>query len=167
VKQIKKLSALLAGVVALGLLLSASTALAASVIVDANSYVTQIQNLEVADDVEGVTIYNVDFLYDTASNLYKINGFDFQSEENAVVAKLAVEAALNSASPIPIGASPVGNTQFFIGLEVEQSTFVAGIGSEFISGLWDDCETECVAGTGTGKANENYTFAIFTVVGGP
>ena len=54
-KQIKKRSALAVGVVALGLLLSASTVLAENVIVNDQGYVTKIENLKVFDDFVGST----------------------------------------------------------------------------------------------------------------
>ena len=162
-KQIKKLPALAAGAVALVLVLGAGTAVAEpQVKVDKNGYVTKITKLKVIDDVGDTTKYTVKFKYDTAANLYKKNGFDFKSEENALIALIAAQEALNNTSPVPKKASSVGNKQFFIGLEVEQNTFVAGIGAEFISGVWDDCEENCKAGVGSGKANENYTWATFT-----
>ena len=82
-KQIKKRSALGVCIVALGLLLGASTVLAEKVIVDDKGYVTKINNLKVIDDLGKTVKYNVKFKYDTAANLYKKNGFDFKGEEDA------------------------------------------------------------------------------------
>ena len=160
-KQIKKLSALAAGAVALVLLLGAGTAFAESVKVNGKGYVTKIKNLKVHQRNGSVKKYDVTFKYDSASDVYKDRGFDFSNEENALRALIAVQDALNNANPIPKRASSVGNKQFFIGVEVERNTFVAGVGAEFLSGIWDDCEKDCFAGTATGKANENFTWAKF------
>jgi hypothetical protein len=165
-KQIKKRSALAVGAVALGLLLSASTVLAEAVKVDGKGYVTGINNLKVIDDLGKTTKYNVKFKYDTAANLYKKNGFDFNGEDDAFFALGAVQKSLNKWSPTPKKAGSMGTKQFFIGVEEEQNTFVVGIGAEYFSGpkTWDDCKAECFLATATGKSNENYTWAIFTKV---
>jgi hypothetical protein len=63
-KQQRKLSVLAAVAVAMGLLLGASTAQAADVFLDGDT-VTRIENLEVFDDQGGVTVYDVDFRFDT------------------------------------------------------------------------------------------------------
>jgi hypothetical protein len=161
-KQIKKRSALGVCIVALGLLLGASTVLAEAVKVNDKGYVTKINNLKVIDDVGNTTKYNVKFKYDSGANIYKKNGFDFKNEEDAFFALIAVQKSLNKADPTPKKAGPVGTKQFFIGVEEEANTFIAGIGAEFLSGIWDDCVTDCFLATATGKSNENYTWAIFT-----
>ena len=164
--QIKKRSALGVCIIALGLLLGASTVLAEKVVVDGKGYVTKINNLKVKDDLGVTTIYNVKFKYDTAANRYKKNGFDFKGEDDAFFALGAVQKSLNKWSPTPKKAGSMGTKQFFIGVEVEKQTFVVGIGAEFFSGpgAWDDCKTDCFLATATGKSNENYTWAKFTKV---
>jgi hypothetical protein len=164
-KQIKKRSTLAVGAVALGLLLSAGTVLAEAVKVNDKGYVTGINNLKVIDDLGKTTKYNVKFKYDTAANLYKNKGFDFQGEDEAFFALGAVQKSLNNWSPTPPKAGPMGSKQFFIGVEEERNTFVVGIGAEKFNGpIWDDCKTDCFLATATGKSNENYTWAIFTKV---
>ena len=104
------------------------------------------------------------FKYDTGAKIYGQKGFNFKSEENAVLGLVAAQKSLNKVKPIPKRAGPVGSKQFFIGIEEERNTFIVGIGAEFLSGIWDDCETDCFAATATGKSNENYTWAVFTPV---
>jgi hypothetical protein len=162
-KQIKKRSALGVCVVALGLLLSTSTVLAEKVKVNDKGFVTAIDNLNVTYNGK-TTKYNVKFKYDTAATLYKDTGFNFNQEEGAFAALISVQKSLNKADPTPKKAGPVGTRQFFIGVEEERNTFVVGVGAEIFSGTWDDCETDCIASTGTGKSNENYTWAIFKKV---
>jgi hypothetical protein len=163
-KQIKKSSALAVGVVAVGLLLSASTVLAETVKVNSKGYVTAINSLNVQQQNGKNKKYNVKFKYDTAANIYGKKGFNFANEGNAFFGLIAAQNSLNRVNPIPKKAGPVGSRQFFIGIEEERNTFVVGIGAEVLSGIWDDCETDCFAAAATGKSNENYTWAVFTPV---
>jgi hypothetical protein len=164
-KQIKKRSALGVAIVALSLLLGASTVLAEKVVVNGKGYVTKINNLKVINDLGKTVKYNVKFLYDTAANLYKENGFDFNGEDDAFFALGAVQKSLNNWSPTPPKAGPMGSKQFFIGVEEDRNTFVVGIGAEKFNGPhWGRCKTDCFLATATGKSNENYTWAIFTKV---
>jgi hypothetical protein len=161
--KIKRLSALAEGAVALGLLLGASTALAEPTVILNGNNVIGIENLPVADQVGVFTVYDVEFKYDTAVNVYSSSGFNFITEEDAFSALISAQEALNNNMPIPLGASEVGTDQFFIGVEVEQNIFVGAVGAEYISGVWDDCESACIASAAVGKANDPYTWAFFTL----
>jgi hypothetical protein len=72
-KTIKSLQVLLTtGALALALLLGANTVQAATVILDGDN-VLRIENLSVTDQSEEVTVYNVDFLHDSALSVYGQN----------------------------------------------------------------------------------------------
>ena len=57
---------------------------------------------------------------------------------------LSVLEALNTEVPIPPGAGPSGGSQFWIAAEFDD-TFYAVVGGEAIGGLWDQCQTDCIA----------------------
>jgi hypothetical protein len=162
-KQIKKLSALVVSVVAVGLLLGAGTAMAAEFKYE-NGCIKKINRLKVSNRHGEIKKYDVKFKYDTAVNVYTDRGFDFSNEENAILALKDTRDALNNQSPIPKGASSVCNKQFFIGVEVEENVLVGGVGEEYIKNQerWKKCQTDCSAGAAFGKANEAYTWAIYT-----
>ena len=67
-KTTKKVSALAAGAVAMGLFLGASTVQATTVILDGNS-VVGIEDLAVTNQFSEVTIFDVEFLTTTAAAL--------------------------------------------------------------------------------------------------
>ena len=146
----RKLTVFLATiVVALGLLLGASTAQAADVITDDSGNVIRIENLEVTDEnTKETTVYNVYFLYDTAVNVYE-SGFDFPDDETIILAREAVNIALNLSVPIPQRAGPQSDTQFFIGNKVEAG-FVVALGGENIAGFWETCQKGCISPLGLG-----------------
>ena len=164
-KQIKKLSALVVGVVAVGLLLGAGTATAAEFKYE-KGCIKKILNLKIVNRNGETKKYDVKFKYDTAVNVYTDRGFDFGNEENAILALKDTRQALNNENPIPKGASSVCNKQFFVGVEVEQNVFVGGVGEEYIKNeeKWKKCQTDCTAGAAFGKANEAYTWAIYNKV---
>jgi len=90
-------------VVTMSLLLGASAAQAATVETDDDGNVTKILNLEVFDPPADIIVYNVEFVYDTAYNVYA-TGFDFPISADALAAVLAVRDALNGEVPVPPGA---------------------------------------------------------------
>lgn len=161
--KIKRLLGLAEGAVALGLLLGTSMALAEPTVILEGNNVVGIENLPVPDRVGVITVYDVEFRYDTAANVYSLTGFNFRTEADALLGLIAAQEALNSNIPIPLGASPVGTKQFFIGTEVEQNIFILGVGAENISGIWDDCETDCLASAAVGLADASTTYAVFTL----
>jgi hypothetical protein len=164
-----KLTVLLAAVVvATGLLLGTSTAQAVNVILDENDNVIRIENLPVIiEDTEEITYYNVDFVYDTAINVYPLGDFDFPDDETIFFAQEAVTDALNLYDPIPLGAGPQGSDQFFIGNKVEDG-IVVSVGGQFIRGVWNQCKREggdkkCIAGVAIMLPTDLLTWADFTV----
>ena len=151
--------------IALSLLLGSITAQAARVILEGTK-VIRIENLEVFDDQGGPMTYDVDFVYDRGVDVYGSNfAFDFRDEEEALSALIAVVEELNRTNPRPDKAGPAGKDQFFIGVEVENQSFIAAVGGEFIGGVWNECERDCVAGTAVLKATVTATWADFSPAG--
>jgi hypothetical protein len=158
-------SALGAGALLISLLLGVSMAQAADVILDGNN-VIRIENLEVFDDQGGPTVYDVQFVFNTARNVYGSNlDFPFGQEEQAFNALEQVTDALNANNPTPVGAGPNGTDQFFIGVE-EDDGFIAAVGGENIAGIWDQCKIDCLVGTAVIKADKSVTYAKFSPDGG-
>ena len=140
-RQIKKLSALAAGAVTIGLLMGVSTAQAVTFDLDGSNNVIRINNLELNLDDDALDgLYNVEFINDTGLNVYgSVDGpFDFPLAEDAVTVAIQLNNALNLNNPVPTGASSAGSNQFFIP-GIEYFGFWAGFGSEYQlqSGLWD------------------------------
>ena len=161
-------------VITMGLLLGTSTAQAATVILDDDDNVIRIENLPVFDETTEETIfYNVDFVYDTGTNVYgNPPVFDFTSPEDDETILLALEAvtdALNANNPTPLGAGPESTNDFFIGNTVEDG-FVVALGGENIAGVWNQCDktaslddVECLAGVAILFPGDSFTYADFTV----
>jgi hypothetical protein len=163
VRNYKLGKALAAGALATGLLLGASTAQAAQVILDGNN-VIGIDNLELDFDQDSKDgFYDVAFINDTGSNLFG-SGFDFDNPEDAGAAIIQVNNALNLNNPVPTGASSVGADQFFIPA-LERFGFWGAFGSEFFSpgGVpgWDACEVDCLSGVTILNPSDAYTYATF------
>ena len=160
--------------VALIFLLGAGAAQAATVnVVDGN--VISIRNLVVEDGIGDPTLYNVDFVSDTALSVYGDNLiFDFAIDSNAAMARDAVDLALNTdVSPVPVGASEQGTDQYFIGFDEENDQVVA-MGGEFFPDRtpaeWDFCTADpCLISSGVAGlfSNFTHTYAKFTVVPEP
>ena len=167
--KFKRTFFLTAVVVSMGLLLGAGATSATEVEIDENGNAIRITNLEVTDETTGETsIYNVNFVYDRATRVYAF-GFDFPDDETIILAREAVNNALNNTVPIPQRAGPHRDRQFFIGNKVEASSVVA-LGGENILGVWETCETDCISPLGLGgvavlKPNARYTYADFTLTG--
>ncbi len=159
-----KLTVLLATfVVTMGLLLGTSTAQVATVILDDDDNVIGIENLRVVTEIGEKTIfYNVDFVYDTALNVYATGKFDFPFAADAAPVLLAVTDALNANDPRPLGAGPQSTNDFFIGNKVEDGLVVT-FGGEIIEGVWNQCQTRCLSGVAELPPNLPFTYADFTV----
>jgi len=85
--------------------LTASTIQAQRGILDGNASIG-IDNLEVFDDQGGVTVYDVDFGFKTARNVYGANldGFPFtggNADEDAFAALVAIGNVLDANVPVP------------------------------------------------------------------
>jgi hypothetical protein len=161
-------------VVTMGLLLGTSAAQATEVILDGDGNVLQILDLPI-DDGGKTTVYDVDFIYDTAEVVYGPDlEFDFPPPgELILVARTAVNHALNNHDPTPVGAGPQGTIDYFIG-NVEQLNIVVAAGGELIEGVWGRCKgDQCISigesniGFAIVGPNEMVTFADFTEVTGP
>ena len=117
-KLIKFKAALATGVIVVGLLLGTSTTNAAVVIIDGTgTNATGIEDLQV-----GVLFYNVEFVFDSARNLYGDLPGDFPFSDSGpttvVDANAAVNAALNGV-PLVVTVGPVTSSNYFIGFDSE------------------------------------------------
>ena len=159
-------SALGTGAVVASLLFGAGIAQATEVTLDGNNNVIRIDNLEVFDDREGAMLYDVQFVFNTATNVYGSNyDFDFPQEDNALFALEAVLNALNANNTRPQGAGPNGTEQFHIGVEFDDG-FIATVAGENINGVWDQCRiNDCALGTAIRAANKSFTYAKFSPAG--
>ena len=144
---------------------SAVQAADTEVILEGNN-VIRIENLEVINQLEEVTVYDVDFVYKSAIEVYGEDyQFDFAAEEDAVFARNAVREALNINNPTPTGAGPSGTDQFLIGQEFDDTSpvhVVASLGAEHFEGVWGICEIDCIAGVAGKEFDEDATYATFT-----
>jgi hypothetical protein len=169
-KQTKKFSALAAGIVTMGLLLGASAAQAYTLdVIDGN--VLQINNLELnMDNDVNDGIYDVEFINDVGRNVYSEDTFPFNPAEEAGVADIQVNNALNcidATGPceIPTGASSAGTDDYSIPA-IEWFGFWGTFSGEYFElvGGWDACETDCLSGINIISPNSIATFATFTRV---
>jgi len=129
-----------------------------------NGYVSQIENLDV-----GGTFYNVLFAYGTASQVYSASYvFDFPGDpqpDDATLALVAVNDALNAHSPIPPGAGSQGSERFHIGYNRSLSIVNAMVGEYIEPPEWDKCTSGiCVTGLRALGTDNNVTWAKFTEV---
>jgi hypothetical protein len=85
VKHNKSFSALVAGVISVGLLLCVIPAQATTVHVDGNNSVTGIDDLAVTDQFGDITVYDVEFLVTTAILLYGPSLVPQLQDENAML----------------------------------------------------------------------------------
>jgi hypothetical protein len=171
-KQTKKFSALAAGIVTTSLLLGASAAQAASVILDENDNVIEVKNLELnldQDDLDG--FYNVDFVRGVGSDIYgDPPEFDFPLAEDHITALIQLNNALNLNSPVPVGASSAGSEIYYVpaieyDFPIPPVTVWAAAGAQNILGLWDACESpDCLSGIGVLRPDDINTFARFSPV---
>jgi hypothetical protein len=127
-------------------LLGSGPAPAADVTVDANGNVTRIENLTVVLQGEDAAVYTVDFLDSTGADVWGTNedNLDFRDEENLSSALFAILEALNAEVPVPGGAGLSGGDEFWIAGQYDDG-FYGVVGGERIGGLWDQCQTDCIA----------------------
>jgi PKD repeat protein len=171
---------LLKGLLVMGLMLGVSTGHATEVITEGNR-VVGITDLSVLNRFGEVDVYDVTFVYDTARNVYG-DDFDFTftepldnfEETDLFLALEAVTDALNTESPTPTRAGPVGTLRFFIGGS-EDSGAIGAVGGEFfdLAKVWQQCEAgripgnvyPCFLGFAALPADEPFTYAVFTLSG--
>jgi len=167
--RINKLGTSLAvGALATGLLLGTSLTQAAEVIVD-GSTVIRIENLEVFDDQDEFKVYDVDFRFETASDVY---GQDFEffpfigpdREEEVFAVLVAINNALDAKSPVPSSAGIPSQDTYYIGIEEDAGAIAAG-GGEFILSGWEQCqEPNCIGGAAVLESAVPFTYADLTEV---
>jgi len=161
----------LAGSTAIALLLGTSLAWAETVCVDGDT-ATGIKDLVLVTDQYGSVTVDVDFRHDTGYSVYGsgLDNFPFfgaNSEEDAFVAMLAINDALNDNGPIPDFAGQPGTNSYFIGVEEEtelsQAAIAAVGGANYSATLWTRCEEEgaedCIFGSAILQAEERFTYA--------
>ena len=125
----------------------------------------------VTDQYDTITV-DVDFTHDTGYSVYGsgLTGFPFDGggqEEDAFVAMLAINEALNAHGPIPEFAGKSGVNSYFIGVEEEtglgQSAIAAIGGANYGETLWTRCEEEgsdnCIFGSAVLQADQRFTYA--------
>jgi hypothetical protein len=90
-------------------------------------------------------------------------------DEDAMLARISVDDALNLHNPLPTGAGPLNDSQYFIGAFKEEETMVA-VGGEFFNvpgGVdeWNWCDADCLPfGVKVLDPAERFTYASFTPI---
>jgi hypothetical protein len=142
------------------LLLSGNAAQAAVLIYQGNSVIA-IRNLEVYGSEGGPELYDIDFLYDSGRAVYGPEGdTDFPEEADARLALESVLVALNLVLPSPVAAGPEHQDRFYMGAFLSNGVMTS-IGGENFAGLWDNCESDCIAGAALIANTAPVTWAKF------
>ena len=179
-KQIKKLSTLAMGSLAVILLLGTSLAQADEQVCMDGDTATGIKNLMLVTEQFGQVEVNVDFKYTTSFEVYgpELDGFPFTefAEEDASVAMQTINEALNDHMPVPSFVGLSDETAFYIGQEegtgLYQGLIAAwgGANYSFQGDLWQPCtqdgSTSCTSGATTLSAVGPYTYADLTLSDG-
>jgi hypothetical protein len=170
-KQMKKFSALAAGSMVIALLLGTSLAQAEELIclADDNTTVTGIKSLDVVTEQYDQVTIDVKFNFTTGFDIYGSSldnmPFDFPyTEDDPYAVMLAINKALNEASPIPQSVGISSQQVFYIGADEERAegiTFIAAVGGEYLAGIWDPCSdfSDCVFGTTLLNPGFRYVYA--------
>lgn len=174
-KQMKKLSVLAAGSIAIGLQLFTSMALAEEVCLEGDT-VMAIKGMDVFTDQYGVIDIDVDFRYATGFEVYGsgLDNFPFTGanvEEDLFATMAAINDLLGLNQPFPDSAGQPNQNAYFIGGEEETgggAGLVAAVGSENLAGYWDPCTqaNDCVAGATVKNASERFTYADISKASG-
>jgi hypothetical protein len=135
------------------LLFGVSNAQAVTVIFSGNT-ATAIQNLVVNGN-----LYNVQFVHDSANNIYGAPpSFDFVTESSAIAATNAMRTALDSVPAVTM-VGPNSSSRFMIGYREDATQTISWMG-RYDNGSWEDSEQQ------TDPPFEAKTYAKFTPVGG-
>jgi hypothetical protein len=174
-KRMNKLSALVTGSMAIGLLLGASMVQAANVCREGDT-VTEIKSLDVVTQQYDQVTIDVKFNVTTGFNIYGSSldnmPFDFPyTEDDPYAVMLAINKALNEASPIPQSVGISSQQVFYIGADEERAegiTFIAAVGGEYLAGIWDPCSdfSDCVFGGTLLNPGFRYVYAELSLAGG-
>ncbi len=176
-KQIKKLSVLAAGSIAIGLQLGTSIALAEEEVCLDGDTVIGIKGLVVTTDEFDTKTMDVDFRHTTGFDVYgfELDNFPFNSvtgEEDAGLTNLAINNALDAESPVPVSVGQPGQDSYYIGVEGEVEFgvgLVGAYGSENLTGgFWDPCTdvNNCLFGVAVLPADERFTYADLSQASG-
>lgn len=171
-KQMKKLSVLAAGSIAIGLQLFSSMALAEEVCLDGDT-VIGIKDLEAVTDQYGAINIDVDFRYATGYEIYGsgLDNFPFTAgnkEEDIIAVSAQINNALGANNPVPGSAGQPGQDVYFIGAE-EETGLLAAYGSENLTGnFWDPCTmaNDCIAGAAVLQPDQRFTYADLSKAAG-
>ncbi len=163
-KQMKKLSVLAAGSIAIGLQLFTSMAQAEEVCLEGDT-VMGIKGLDVLTDQYGPRTIDVKFTYATGYEVYEsgLDNFPFDAanaEEDLIAINAQINASLN-ANSAPESAGQPGQNSYFVGAE-EDDGFMGAYGSENLSDtIWDKCSevNDCILGVAVLNPNERHTYA--------
>jgi hypothetical protein len=175
-KQMKKLSALAAGSMAIGLLFGTSTVQAEEVCYDNdNDTVLGIKGLDVFTEQFGDNEMDVDFRYTTGFEIYGSNlqnlpfGQAF-GEDDAASVRASINNALNAESSVPDFAGRPDQIEYYIGVEEEQGAGLGAVAAwaaaNYTGDEWAPCEKEltedCLAGSRILPAADLFTYAHLT-----
>ena len=171
-RKMKKLSALVAGSIAIALLLGTSLVQAQQVCYD-DDIVTGIKGLDVFTEThEGITI-DVDFVNATGFQLYgsELKNLPFGTsgfaEEDTLATVIAINLALNGETPVPDFVEISGKQNYYIGAEGEVDFglgLVGAVGGENVTGEnWEVCDEDsainCIGSVAVLKADERFIYA--------
>ena len=167
-KQMKKLSALAAGSIAIGLQLFTSVALAEEEVCLDGDTVIGIKGLDVFTDEygdgEAITI-DVKFTYATGYEVYGsgLDNFPFNAgnkEEDLIAINAQINASLGANNPVPGSAGQPGQNVYFVGAE-EDAGMIGAYGSENLAGFWEPCRQfdGCVLGVTVLDPGDRHTYA--------
>ena len=175
-KQMKKLSVLAAGSMAIGLQLFTSMALAEEVCLEGDT-VMGIKSLDVVTDQYGPKTIDVDFRYATGFEVYGsgLDDFPFNggtADEDLIAMMTQINNSLGTSIPVPGSAGESSENVYYIGAEEETgggAGLVAAVGSENLTGgFWEQCSevNDCILGTTIKNANERFTYADLSAASG-
>jgi len=172
VKQMKKLSVLAAGSIAIGLQLFTSMAFAEEVCLEGDT-VMGIKGLEVLTDSYGPRTIDVKFTYATGYDVYGsgLENFPFtggNADEDLIAMNAQINESLDANNPTPGSAGESSQNVYFIGGE-EDAGLIGVYGSENSVGIWEQCTqlNDCIIGVGILNPNDRHTYAeLSTTTGG-
>jgi hypothetical protein len=170
-KQMKKLSVLAAGSIAIGLQLFASMALAEEVCLDGDT-VVGIKGLDVVTDSYGPKTIDVKFTYATGYEVYgsSLDNFPFTAgnkEEDLIAMNGQINESLDANNPTPGSAGKSDQNVYFIGGE-EDAGLIGAYGSENSVGIWEQCTqlNDCIIGAAILNPNDRHTYAELSATTG-
>jgi hypothetical protein len=163
-KQMKKLSVLAAGSIAIGLQLFTSMALAEEVCLEGDT-VMGIKGMDVLTDAHGPITIDVKFTYATGYEVYNsgLDNFPFpqaNKEEDLIAMNAQINDLLDATNPTPGSVGQPSQNVYYIGAE-EDEGLIGAYGSENSVGIWEQCTqlNDCILGVAILNPNERHTYA--------